>query len=261
MMNQPELGKKICEIRNEKGVTQKDLSESCNIDIRTIQRIESGDVIPRFSTLKLIASSLDVDMTGFNGNTQRLSISFIRSILPVFFIAGIINFVNWFFYTGLFPELILRYGLNIFVILSVIYAFSIALIYYGFYYLGKYQGNKLLSVISVIVIILTYLYVVTDLIIKASAFPPYFIYINKLILYISNVNGILFGIALIMAKSRYTILYKVTGIFHIMLVPLFFFSAIQVIIVACCLAALYFMLLTVILFAEYRFYKQAKVQM
>ena len=60
-MNQPELGRKINEIRNRNGITQKDLSEKCNIDIRTIQRIESGEVFPRASTLKLISEILGLD--------------------------------------------------------------------------------------------------------------------------------------------------------------------------------------------------------
>lgn len=36
-MKQPELGIKIGEIRNQRSITQKELSESCNIDIRMHQ--------------------------------------------------------------------------------------------------------------------------------------------------------------------------------------------------------------------------------
>ena len=39
-MKQPDLGKKIVELRMAKGLTQEELVELCNISIRTIQRIE-----------------------------------------------------------------------------------------------------------------------------------------------------------------------------------------------------------------------------
>ena len=58
-MQQPELGQKIAELRKSKGLTQEELVEKCNINVRTIQRIESGAVTPRSFTLKLIFSSLD----------------------------------------------------------------------------------------------------------------------------------------------------------------------------------------------------------
>jgi len=46
-MKQPLLGKKISELRKQKGLTQEDLVEKCNITVRTIQRIESGETTPR----------------------------------------------------------------------------------------------------------------------------------------------------------------------------------------------------------------------
>ena len=53
-MKQPELGKKISDLRKEKGLTQEELVDLCNINVRTIQRIESGEVTPRSYTLKTI---------------------------------------------------------------------------------------------------------------------------------------------------------------------------------------------------------------
>jgi len=37
------LGKRIKKLRELKGVTQQDLSDLCEVDIRTIQRIEKGE--------------------------------------------------------------------------------------------------------------------------------------------------------------------------------------------------------------------------
>jgi transcriptional regulator with XRE-family HTH domain len=59
MMNQPELGKKIAELRKVKGLTQEELVEKCNISVRTLQRIESGEVMPRSYTVKTIFAALD----------------------------------------------------------------------------------------------------------------------------------------------------------------------------------------------------------
>jgi transcriptional regulator with XRE-family HTH domain len=62
MMTQPELGKKIAELRKAKGFTQEELVEKCNLSVRTLQRIESGEVAPRTYTIKLIFAALDFDI-------------------------------------------------------------------------------------------------------------------------------------------------------------------------------------------------------
>ncbi|MGE5943579.1 MAG: WG repeat-containing protein, partial [Flavobacteriales bacterium] len=49
------------EVRKQKGLTQADVAEKCNVTIRTIQRIESGVVAPRSSTIKIISEALDFE--------------------------------------------------------------------------------------------------------------------------------------------------------------------------------------------------------
>ena len=61
-MKQPELGKVITDLRKEKGLTQEELVEKCNISVRTIQRIEAGEVTPRSYTIKTILAALDQDL-------------------------------------------------------------------------------------------------------------------------------------------------------------------------------------------------------
>jgi len=61
-MNQPDLGKKIAELRKAKGFTQEELVEKCNLSVRTLQRIESGEVAPRSYTLKLIFTALEYNI-------------------------------------------------------------------------------------------------------------------------------------------------------------------------------------------------------
>ena len=61
-MKQPELGKIISNLRNEKGLTQEELVDKCNISVRTIQRIEAGEVTPRSFTIKTILAALDYNL-------------------------------------------------------------------------------------------------------------------------------------------------------------------------------------------------------
>ena len=60
-MNQPDLGLKVSELRQQKGLTQEQLAERCEVSARTIQRIESGEVDPRAYTLHCLGEALDFD--------------------------------------------------------------------------------------------------------------------------------------------------------------------------------------------------------
>lgn len=55
-----ELGKRIKEIRNKKGLSQEELAEASKVNLRTIQRIENNENEPRGKTLNLICEVLDV---------------------------------------------------------------------------------------------------------------------------------------------------------------------------------------------------------
>lgn len=60
-MNQPQLGLKVAELRQQKGLTQEHLAERCEISARTIQRIENGEVDPRAYTLHCLGEVLGFD--------------------------------------------------------------------------------------------------------------------------------------------------------------------------------------------------------
>lgn len=53
------LRQRITLARQQKGLTQEELAELAGLSIRTVQRIESGESIPRSFTLKAIAGALD----------------------------------------------------------------------------------------------------------------------------------------------------------------------------------------------------------
>ncbi|MFL9845176.1 DUF4870 domain-containing protein [Flavobacterium rhizosphaerae] len=56
------IGKKISEIRKQKGLTQEEVSETANINLRTLQRIEKGETEPRGNSLQGICAALGVNI-------------------------------------------------------------------------------------------------------------------------------------------------------------------------------------------------------
>lgn len=59
------LGNKVLRARKSKGLTQEQLAERATVTVRTIQRIESDDSIPRDYTLKAIAAALNMPFEEF----------------------------------------------------------------------------------------------------------------------------------------------------------------------------------------------------
>ncbi|MFD2161569.1 DUF4870 domain-containing protein [Paradesertivirga mongoliensis] len=59
-MKNSDLAIKIKELRTRKGLSQEELSKSCGLSLRTIQRIENGETEPRGDTLKRLAFALNV---------------------------------------------------------------------------------------------------------------------------------------------------------------------------------------------------------
>jgi len=71
-MNQPDLGLKVSELRQQKGLTQEQLAERCEVSARTIQRIESGEVDPRAYTLHCLGEALEFDFGEENTGNENL---------------------------------------------------------------------------------------------------------------------------------------------------------------------------------------------
>ena len=71
-MNQPDLGLKIAELRQQKGLTQEKLAEYCEVSTCTIQRIEGGEVEPRAFTRNNLSNILAFDFGKENTNNQSL---------------------------------------------------------------------------------------------------------------------------------------------------------------------------------------------
>ena len=173
-MRQPELGKKILELRKEKGLTQEELVEKCNISVRTLQRIETGEVTPRVFTIKTILAALDYDLSTIvenddsgaraPANTLRKyllletdSTDFLTSQLTVAWISGILYFM-----LGLFEgaadivrlqEDKLVVGEAYYVVMKVAVLVTFVLFQRGFVALGGLTANYLLRITSFVLII------------------------------------------------------------------------------------------------------------
>ena len=87
-MNQPDLGLKIAELRQQNGLTQEKLAEYCEVSTRTIQRIESGEVEPRSFTRNSLGNILEFDFGRENTTNENLWLALlhISSIISIVFI-------------------------------------------------------------------------------------------------------------------------------------------------------------------------------
>jgi uncharacterized Tic20 family protein len=87
-MNQPDLGLKITELRQQKGLTQEKLAEYCDVSTRTIQRIESGEVEPRSFTRNSLSNILEFDFGRESTNNENLWLALLHlsSVVCIVFI-------------------------------------------------------------------------------------------------------------------------------------------------------------------------------
>jgi transcriptional regulator with XRE-family HTH domain len=205
IMNQPELGIRIAELRIENSMTQKELADLCTIDIRTIQRIEAGEVVPRMHTLKLLSTALGFDLSQFNSNDknhQRIPDNKMRLSL----IAGIIyslNAIPVVFY-------LVTNSLNAFIYFLSITIHIITTIFFfrGFYFLGKSLGNMVLAVSAFATAILLPLVNLIELL-KSSLFKAsYPATIASVIFTLLCLNSISFGVGLLIEANNRQRLFK-----------------------------------------------------
>ncbi|WP_406685416.1 helix-turn-helix domain-containing protein [Seonamhaeicola sp. MEBiC1930] len=84
--------------RKLKGYTQEDLSDKSSVGVRTIQRIEKGEVQPHLQTVKLLAIGLDVNLEDLivleNPNEEVLERKWMFLLHASPFLGLIIPFAN-----------------------------------------------------------------------------------------------------------------------------------------------------------------------
>ena len=175
-MKQPELGRKVSELRKAKGLTQEELVEKCNISVRTLQRIEIGEVTPRIYTIKTILAALDYDLTKGSENddveaaspwrtirrhlllegADAMSPDFVNRQLTIAWISGILFFMLGFFEGAAenfrFKENTLVFSEPFYVVLKISVLITFVLFQRGFVILGGVFGNYLLRIASFVLI-------------------------------------------------------------------------------------------------------------
>lgn len=62
MEHQLSIGEQIKQARQLKKLSQFEFAKKCNLNIRTIQRIENNEVSPRLYTLRIISEVLDIEL-------------------------------------------------------------------------------------------------------------------------------------------------------------------------------------------------------
>jgi len=92
-MKQPDLGLKVSELRKEKGFTQEQLAEDCEVTPRTIQRIESGEVEPRPFTRNSLSNVLEFDLGKNDVGNERIVVAALH--LSSMFCVVLIPLVIW----------------------------------------------------------------------------------------------------------------------------------------------------------------------
>lgn len=97
-MKSNSIGKNLIYQRKLKGLTQEQLSESSQVTVRTIQRIEKGDVNPHLQTVKLLADALDIEVSDLlileNPKEENIQKKWLLLLHSTPFIGFIIPFFN-----------------------------------------------------------------------------------------------------------------------------------------------------------------------
>ena len=158
-MIQPELGKRLTELRKQKGLTQEELVERCNVTVRTIQRIESGEVDPRPATLRLIIEALGEDWNFFTqSHPSNGGPALNRNTLLFAWIGGLVYFVLGFpesffefkfFTTGLFDI-----GTTGFIIIKAFVMVAFVFFIQGFIHMGRRMNSNYLTLGSILYLVI-----------------------------------------------------------------------------------------------------------
>lgn len=236
-MKQPELGKKISELRKEKGLTQEELVEKCNISVRTLQRIETGEVTPRIYTIRTILDALEADLEKISENRSSLFERFQQSIrnillldidvslsedlikqLNITWIFGSIYFLLTIFeivaefYRKSENQMIL--GISLYIFFKVCIILSFFIFQRGFVLIGEVFKNYLLKIISYILILGVFMSSCYDI---ASLF--YNSIEHDVVLGVESLTfggiGVLLGLSLLKLQKKLGIVALLAGVFEI----------------------------------------------
>ncbi|MCZ4317755.1 helix-turn-helix transcriptional regulator [Aequorivita viscosa] len=224
-MKQPELGRKILKLRKQKGFTQEELVEQCNINVRTIQRIEAGEVTPRSFTLKTILNALGEDLENLQESEASLfekfnlkDAAFSAFYIKLAWICGIIYFLSGFvefavdyarFQEG---ELIISKGAYI----SLKFIVMLVFIYFlwGFVLSGRIFNNYFLKIGGFFLTGTTILFYGYDMVsLYFELFNIEYVIVTQSIF--CGIGSVIFGLALMRLKEPFGKIPEIAGGFEV----------------------------------------------
>ena len=224
IMKQPELGQKILELRKAKGLTQEELVELCNINVRTIQRIEAGEVTPRSYTIKSILEVLGYDFKEIQHTIQEsepISPEMIgkAAFLKTAFFVGIVYFLLA-FVEGVFDYGLWEAGEEIspeaapwYIAVKIGIMLTFGVFTFGYYRLSLIKPNVIVKAASILLIVATCIGVGGDIYGFNNASVWQSVQFSKAILF--GALYIVFGLGLIKYQSEFGNLALVAGILSI----------------------------------------------
>ena len=224
IMKQPELGQKILELRKAKGLTQEELVELCNINVRTIQRIEAGEVTPRSYTIKSILEVLGYDFKEIQHTIQEsepISPEMIgkAAFMKTAFFVGIVYFLLA-FVEGVFDYGLWEAGEEIspeaapwYIAVKIGIMLTFGVFTFGYYRLSLIKPNVIVKAASILLIVATCIGVGGDIYGFNNASVWQSVQFSKAILF--GALYIVFGLGLIKYQSEFGNLALVAGILSI----------------------------------------------
>lgn len=246
-MQQPELGQQLAALRKQQNLTQEELVEKSHVSVRTIQRIEAGEVLPRLSTVKILWRALGAEYT-FNTthpthmqtvnhpqhqHQQQLLVAVVAgAVYLVFELALTAMDLAWLTSSGSRTE-----GLRwMYITLTAGMIGAYMLFARGFLLLARLFENKLLTVAAVLMMLAVAASGFVDVAMFRTSMEelslPY-----AILAIVVGICSLLFGIALLRLQDGMGGLAKVAGILEIvmgcaLITVLLFFIALAVVIPA-----------------------------
>lgn len=242
-MQQPALGKRLTALRKAKNLTQEELVEKSRVSVRTIQRIEAGEVLPRVYTIKILLAALGETYESFTNQTpqqmetQQNNVPNVnRHTLLVAALAGAVFLVSetilgamdiaWFTDGG-------NWGANentVYTALTALMIGSYVLFARGFIALSSLFENKLLKIVACMLIVATAAVGILDVISLSARDVDEFLPAYAVASVLFGALSIVFGVSLIRLQDGMGELSRVAGILEIIVgcllvtVVLFFVS-------------------------------------
>jgi transcriptional regulator with XRE-family HTH domain len=247
-MQQPELGRYLTALRKEKNLTQEELVEKSHVSVRTIQRIEAGEVLPRMVTVRILLEALGESYESFLAKKPQVmetpkstASNTNRNTLLIAILAGAVYLISEIVLGMMDIDWMTRdrhwdVRINtIYIGLVILMVVSFTLFARGFILLSAVFENTLLKVAAYLMVIATAAKGILDVSSLSienmeSIWMPY-----AAMAVVMGALGIVFGIALIQLQDGMGELSRIAGILEIVMgcilitVVLFFISYIVLI--------------------------------